>query len=537
MTGIMQPSSGEPARRTHLTLLLLVLALWLGSIAQVYAHASLIASQPADGALVTEPPANLVLTFNEPVSPRVLQLVTPDGATVPLVAGTAAGATLTVALPSLGDGTHLLSWRVTSADGHPVGGSILFSVGRTGPAPGLSQTASWPIRAGIAVTRFAIYLGLFFGIGGVFFLAWISPLGMTARTAIKTALYLGLAAIGPAFVFQGLDILGAPLSGIVHSGIWQASLDSTYSLTLAVAVVALLLALTILSQASSGPLARPLTAVSLAGAGLALALSGHASTAPPQWLTRPAVLVHGVCVAAWIGSLVPIWSMLRHTDDRQALLRFSTFIPVPFLLLLASGIVLAVIQTRWFADLWHFAYGRILVAKLVLVTALIAIAAVNRLILTRRVVAGAPRARTRLARAVLVEIVLVAGILGLVTLWRFTPPPRALAAAEPAFVHLHDGSTMADLTLTPGRAGAVLAEVRLMREDFSPLPAKEVTLTLSNSAAGIEPIARAGHRREDGTWRVDGLVVPIPGRWEAEIAVLVSDFDRIVLDGPILLQP
>ena len=26
-------------------------------------------------------------------------------------------------------GTHVLSWRVISADGHPVGGSVMFSVG------------------------------------------------------------------------------------------------------------------------------------------------------------------------------------------------------------------------------------------------------------------------------------------------------------------------------------------------------------------------------------------------------------------------
>jgi copper transport protein len=171
--------------RLLLTSLLLGLTFWLAGIAEVNAHAALIASQPADGAMVEKAPAKLVLTFNEPVSPRVLRLVTPDGQTIPLTDSTVAGATVSVTLPSLGEGTHLLSWRVVSADGHPVGGSLLFSIGRVGPAPSVNQTVSWPIGAGIAVTRLAIYLGLFVGVGGVFFGVWISSTGLVASRIIK----------------------------------------------------------------------------------------------------------------------------------------------------------------------------------------------------------------------------------------------------------------------------------------------------------------------------------------------------------------
>jgi len=518
--------------------LLLALALWCGGVAAACAHASLIASEPADGAMLPQAPAVVSLTFNEPVSPNVLRLVTPQGQTVPLSAAARGdGATLAVTLPALGEGTHLMSWRVISADGHPVGGTLTFSVGRASAAPGISEPASWPLRAGIALTRFALYLGLFAGIGGAFFAAWIAPLGAAARRSIRAMLYLGLAAAGPALAFQGLDSLGAPFSQVFDTGVWRAALTSTYALTLAVAVAALLLAL--VAHGRDGRFARPLAAAALAGVGLALALSGHASTAPPQWLTRPAVAIHAVCVAIWAGSLLPLWRAMREpADSRPALLRFSTLIPTPFLLLIASGAVLAVIQTRWFADLWQFAYGRILIAKLGVVGVLIVIAAVNRLWLTPRVAADDPGARRLLGCTILTEIALVAGILGLITLWRFTPPPRALAAAEPAFVHLHAGIAMADLTLTPGRAGgALFADIRLMREDFSPLPAREVHLTLANKAAGIEPIARDGHRQADGSWRVSGLVAPIPGRWEVNISVLISDFDRITLDGPVVLQP
>jgi len=76
-----------------------------------------------------------------------------------------------------------------------------------------------------------------------------------------------------------------------------------------------------------------------------------------------------------------------------------------------------------------------------------------------------------------------------------------------------------------------------MQEDFTPLAAKEVTLTLSDPAAGIEPITRSAHSIGTGTWQVDGFHLPVGGRWEVRIEALVSDFEKIVLDGPVLVQP
>ncbi|WP_204314651.1 CopD family protein, partial [Stenotrophomonas maltophilia] len=75
---------------------------------------------------------------------------------------------------------------------------------------------------------------------------------------------------------------------------------------------------------------------------------------------------------------------------------------------------------------------------LVLVAALIGLAALNRYRLTPAL-ARAPTEGRALARSVGAEILLVLAILGLVAGWRFTPPPRALAAAAhaPASLHIH----------------------------------------------------------------------------------------------------
>ncbi|RWF21774.1 MAG: copper resistance protein CopC, partial [Mesorhizobium sp.] len=44
-----------------------------------FAHAALLSTDPADGAVLAQSPTQFSLTFSEPVSPLVLTLVRPDG--------------------------------------------------------------------------------------------------------------------------------------------------------------------------------------------------------------------------------------------------------------------------------------------------------------------------------------------------------------------------------------------------------------------------------------------------------------------------
>ena len=94
-----------------------------------FAHAALVKAEPADGAVVVTAPSVLRLMFNEPVSPLAIRLFGPDGGTVSLGEVTAANSAIAIQVPALQNGTHVLSWRVISADGHPVGGSVVFSIG------------------------------------------------------------------------------------------------------------------------------------------------------------------------------------------------------------------------------------------------------------------------------------------------------------------------------------------------------------------------------------------------------------------------
>jgi copper transport protein len=134
---------------------------------------------------------------------------------------------------------------------------------------------------------------------------------------------------------------------------------------------------------------------------------------------------------------------------------------------------------------------------------------------------------------------LMLAIFGTAALWRFTPPPRALAiaAAQPANIHIHTLTAMADVTLTPGRAGPVHAAIMLANSEFGPLPAKELTVSFANPAAGIEAIERQAVRGADGLWRIDALSLPVPGRWSVELAILISDFELIRLADTVEIRP
>jgi copper transport protein len=100
-------------------------------------------------------------------------------------------------------------------------------------------------------------------------------------------------------------------------------------------------------------------------------------------------------------------------------------------------------------------------------------------------------------------------------------------------MHIHTLPAMADLTIAPGHSGPVSAAIVLMTGDFGPLDPKAVTLVLSKP--GTAPIEREAQKPGDGTWRVEDLVIPAPGKWNVEIRI--SAAKTIRLDGEIVIRP
>ncbi|WP_245446097.1 copper resistance CopC/CopD family protein [Metarhizobium album] len=529
-------------RGDHAFMALLAGIVWLCLTSIAMAHASLTSAEPADGAVVQVAPQRFSLSFSEPVSPLALKLVRPDGQTLALDTFVLRDRTLEIEPPEgLSPGTYVLSWRVVSEDGHPVAGSAVFSIGApSGAAPAVTEADDWPVRVALWIGRVGLYAGLFFGIGGVFASFWLLRGSDRGGACFAVVIVVGLAGTILSAGLQGLDALGVPLSGLFDSIAWRAGLGTSFGRTVIVMTAALLLA-ALATLPRLKPWGHWLACVALlAGAG-ALALSGHASAAAPQWLTRPSVFLHAATIAIWIGALLPLAKAVRDggTGAEEALRRFSLFIPYAVAVLVVAGLVLAVIQVEHPAALVETAYGNVLLVKAGLLLVLFALVAVNRWLLTKPALAGETTAVRRLLRAIVVETVLVLAIFAVAATWRFTPPPRALAiaAAQPASFHIHTDKAMADVTISPGRTGPVTVSAIVMTTDFGALDAKNVSFVFSNPAAGVEPIRRKAFKPGDGTWQVDGLVLPLPGTWTVRLDVLISDYELARLQGEIAIRP
>lgn len=513
--------------------------LWCCLTVAALAHASLTGAVPADGSVVNGPPKTMSLSFSEPVSPLVLRLILPDGQSKTLESFVLRDRTLEIAAPGdLSAGTHVLAWRVVSEDGHPVAGSTIFSIGAPSNAPhAAGEAIDWPVRTALWLARIAMYAGLFFGIGGLFAVRWLIHDGAAGLPIIKAALLVGLSGTIVSLGLQGLDALGAPLSSLAGHAVWSAGFATSFGLTLMVLSSAFLLTLVTSSRTTfSGRVA---SLVAIVAGSAAMALSGHASSATPQWLMRPAVFVHVITIAIWIGSLSPLAYALQHGDDaaRQALGQFSRLIPVCVAALTAAGLLLAIVQVQTFEALVSTAYGNMLLAKTALLVVLFLLVAANRWVFTKPAERGEQGAARRLARAAIIETMIALAIFAFAATWRFTPPPRALAiaATQPVSIHIHADKAMAEIAVTPGRAGPVEVSAIILAPDFTAITPKEVIFVLSNPQAGIEPMRRKAILQADGVWRAADVVVPIAGQWRLRVDILVSDFELVRLKDTIEL--
>lgn len=502
------------------------------TVSPAAAHAQLVRAEPSDGTVLQAAPPTFILTFNEPVSPLVMKLVRPSGQ-VSIQSAESHGNSVVMLPPPLDHGTHVLSWRVVSSDGHPIAGSVVFSIGAVTNAGNLpAESSSRVTSAMLWLAKLALYLGLFFGVGSVFFRIWLAETCGPSR-GLDRLLVAGAVAALAAAGLQGLDALGLAPLAILDPLVWRIGFSTSFGLTVILALAALALAM-IATRLTSGIWRRVLAALALCGVGAALAASGHAGAASPQGLMRPAVFVHALGVAFWAGALLPLLSCLRSGDPGAglALRRFSTAIPVVVLMMVVAGVTLAAVQVETPDALLSTNYGLVLASKLALVLTILVLAAINRWRFTAGAMHGEPAAARGLARLVLIETALFVAVLGVVALWRFTPPPRALAQSV-ASVHIHTDKLMAEVTVMPDRAGPVRLTVFVMTADFQPLVPKEVETVLSLPERGIEEIRRPAVLGSDGLWHVRGLVVPVPGRWTAEINVLVTNFESVSLKDTI----
>ncbi|UWU80855.1 CopD family protein [Bradyrhizobium huanghuaihaiense] len=498
------------------------------------AHAALVSVDPASGSILKTAPKAVELRFNETVTPGAIRLIDGAGRARDDARIEAAGETISVVMPpDLPQGTAVVSYRVISQDGHPVAGSVIFSVGAptaTKPPAG----ADGGLSALIWLARIGLYLGLFVGVGGVFFARWVAW-SMTGLSVPRVGLALGIPSAIVSLGVLGLDLLGLPPAALVTVAPWKVAFATSAGPALLVAVASMLLAMMALRSAWY---ARAFAMIAFIGVGLSLAMTGHAATAPPEMLTRPAIFLHGLGVAFWIGALAPLAALVSKpaTAALPVVNRFSRMAVLAVGVLALTGLGLAIVQLERPSALIETSYGAILSIKLGLAVLLLAFAALNRFRLTSAL-ARDEKAAPALRRSILLECAIALGIFALVAGWRFTPPPRTIVPETPLAIHIHTDKAMFQVLVSPGKAGANDFVLQLMTGEGTLLGAKEVTLILNLPERGIEPMAQAASLGPDGYWHVRKVELPFAGRWHVRIDALVTDFEQITLEDDLELAP
>ncbi|MCO7220178.1 copper resistance protein CopC, partial [Klenkia sp. PcliD-1-E] len=176
--------------RRLVVVLLAGVGLLLGAAGPASAHATLVTSSPAEGARLDTAPAEVTLQFDEAVSlgAGYARVLGAGGDRVDTGAASVTDDVLTIPLrDDLPDASYVVTWRVVSADSHPVSGAYAFVVGDGELVPATGAEAGSGTDPGVAallpVARWLGFGGLALGLGVPVVLALCWPAGWGSRRA------------------------------------------------------------------------------------------------------------------------------------------------------------------------------------------------------------------------------------------------------------------------------------------------------------------------------------------------------------------
>lgn len=373
------------------------------------AHAALVSVDPQAGGVYDEPPPAVTLRFNEPVEIALggVRVFDSDGDRVGIGAPThpgGRGTEVRADLPDLDDGTYAVTWRVTSADAHPIEGAFTFQVGPESTAGrGLAarllseQGGSTTVGVLYALARGLVFASLALLIGGVVFALAVFPAGRRLRrtrfvvwTGWAVATVTTLAAIG----LEGAYVAALDLGDVFDPTVWSDVLDTRYGRVALVRLALLVVAaplLVVLFRGERPPRWFPLPAA-LVGVALAATpgIAGHASTGDHVGLALVTDTLHVLAMGAWLGGLVLLAAVVlvrplpADPGLRDAINRFSALALGCITVLVLTGSFQAWRQVDSLEALRDTDFGRILLVKLVVFAALVVAAAFSREIVNRR---------------------------------------------------------------------------------------------------------------------------------------------------------
>lgn len=538
---------GRPILRLLTPLAILagiMVALLASSPAQ--AHANVVSTTPATDEIVATPPDQVVIEFSEPVTVVDAEtgVIGPDGELAGSEPAQSDGNILTIFLDDdLPNGTYLVSYRVISADGHPVPGGFSFSVGeRSAPpdASALERDVDPLVNLLVIANRFLSYAGLALVLGPGLLLVgararggdFPPPGGPRRLMAAGLGLLAGTAGLGlylqvPYIAGAGLfSISGDDVAMVLQSRFGAAAL---LRLLLIVAAVPMLSWLARATDSAASRWAPPVLAAALV---VTWPMSGHATTSPAPPLTILSDTVHVAAMAMWLGGLITLAAYLvkrSHTTGVRSLLPvWSSWAAWLVGALAVAGVGQALIEVGSVTALLETTYGQLVMAKVGLFAGVLAVAYFAR----KAVAAGPGRLLGRIRRIITIELAVGAVLLGVsAVLVQTVPASVAVTQGEEQSadglysVELMDDLYTLQFELEPAAVGDNTAHLYLFTPEGEPLEAVEWSLTYGQPDGGIAPVDVGLALLSPNHVQAE-VALPSAGQWEFTATIRVSELER-----------
>lgn len=528
------------------------------------AHATLERSEPTSGAQLAASPPSVVLDFDENVELGLGGITLAKADSTPIEIGTAEyldgkSDVVAVRLPKLDAGVYVASYRVISADGHPVVGSIVFRVGSSdsdSSSPGIVAAGQQPSRAvGVVygLARALGYLALILAIGlpCIVALIWRQGWHRVRRVVDVACLVLALATAAQ-FALAVPYLAGTGLADAFTASRWSQIAETAsgkwWLARLAALVVFGLVALA--TKLLIREVRRAALLVSGAAAAAVVVASfvgdGHAGAGRYLVIGFIATAVHIVAMATWLSGLgVLAWGPMA--DDPYLLFgvlrRWSLVASISVAALALTGVV----QTWRLLDGWSAfdsSFGRLLIVKTLAVIVMVFLGNLGRVRLSRTRRSGSSDSVQRSLRAgVLGELAVGLVVIALTTVLVQSQPSHvagaesapvtSVAAAKPQWqTTVTQGDWVMTISLDQTVVGRRHIEVSL---DDSAAPFGDpitIRARLSLDSAGLGPIPVIFVVQGARAWSTDDVELPAAGDWKLEI--LLDDpatsarFDTII---------
>lgn len=564
--------------------LLACLAALLLLPSEALGHAQLLETSPERGAQLERPPTQVVFGFDEPVELGFGSLRVLDAAGEEAQSGVAehpdgeAGAVAVALPPDLAHGSYTATYRVISADSHPVSGGFVFTIGEGGPVPrrGVAELiddgGAGPVtEVAFGTVRALAYLALAIALGGLAFAfgvwrpalraaagagqGWLSASEAFARRAkglLWVAVVLGVFTSALGIALQAATAAGTSLWEALDPQVLREILSTRFATVWGLRLVAWVAIGTLL--AVRAPRLEGATLVALVGfVAVTPALAGHATTQDPLAVLLPADLAHMLAMSVWIGGLIMLVAALPAATgrlpapDRTRLLagavaRFSPFALASVAALVVSGTLQTVVHLSAVSELWESAFGRAVAIKIALLLLLIALGAHNRqrsrprLAELARTGAAPGGAGVVLRRALRAEVALLVAVLG-VSAALVTYAPPATTAAGPYSTSAELGPAQLELVVDPARVGPneihlYLFDARSGAQYDRP---EEVTLELILPEKSVGPLVPVVKKAGPGHYVAPRAEIVPTGEWTLTVRARVSEFEelRAELEVPV----